>query len=209
MVLSMVLELIRGVAVVEIIAAEKTDVIELLRPETWVLMVSDLATAVGELHRYKRGDQVLIHGDIKAANIMIDTVGKVRLLDLGLALANDQLWRRIVRGGRRDLPPFLESNQKSREVDTFAIGTLLIECLGGKSHVFSENCRLPPNLVEVLRKATDRSGLYVFKSARSLNWELKSYLQQDRIEQMRTELGKAIKSIREHNSNISDDSEGH
>jgi len=188
-----VMEYIPGSSVREILTAVREGRLQ-VRLETWVLMASELVTAVGQLHRFKKGDRMLVHGDISSANVMIDTTGEVRLLDLGLALVNDTHWRRIVRARERDLPAFLVTRDKNREFDTYSIAMLLVECLGG-SAVLDENPRVPRELVHLLRKSTDSSGLYVFKSSRALKWELKSFLVQDKIAQMREELATAARRM--------------
>jgi eukaryotic-like serine/threonine-protein kinase len=182
----LVMEYVEGILLSDLLKVE-AELASEIRLETWVLMASELASAATEVHRFKRGEQVLIHGDIRAGNVIISTQGRTRLLDLGLALANDSVWGSVQRN-RSTLPPFLDPYDRQIEVDTFAIGRLLTQCLGGTDSVFNDLSRLPPGLVEVLRKATDSSGLFAYKSAESMRWGLQSYLMQDKIEQMREEL---------------------
>jgi serine/threonine protein kinase len=188
----LVMELIRGLELGKLLQAP--EVANEIRLETWVLLASELASAVTEVHRFKRGDRVLIHGDVRAANVIISLAGRTRLLDLGLALSTDLVWSRVQRG-RSDLPPFLEDLERRVEVDTYAIARLLVCCLGGPDRVFHDRSRLPDGLVELLRKATDPSGLYAFKSAESLRWGLQSYLQQDKLPQMRASLAEIARSL--------------
>lgn len=186
----LVMEHIEGMVLADLLKAAP-EVTSDIRLETWVLMASELASAVTEIHRFKRGDRVLIHGDVRAGNVMISATGRVRLLDLGLAVANDSVWASVQRG-RSELAPFIEPYERRVEIDTFAIGHLLAQCLGGSDSVFNDRSRLPSGLVEVLRKATDPSGLYAYKSAESLRWGLASYLMQDKIAQMRVELAEIV-----------------
>ncbi len=189
----MVMEHIEGVSLADLLKSEP-DAASQIRLETWVLMASELASAATEVHRFKRGDRVLIHGDIRAGNVLLSARGRTRLLDLGLALANDSVWSSVQRG-RSELPPFIEPYDRRIEIDTFAIGRLLTQCLGGADSVFNDRSRLPTGLVEVLRKATDPSGLYAYKSAESMRWGLQSYLMQDKIEQMREELASIVQKL--------------
>jgi serine/threonine protein kinase len=189
----LVMEYIPGISLADLLRSSP-EVRGPIRPECWVLMASEVAAAVHELHRFQRGDRALIHGDVRAANVMLTPEGRVRLLDLGLALATDVLWARLLRG-RTDLPPFLDLGERRREVDTYAIAKILIDCLGGPTRVFDDKSRLPGRLLEVLRKATDSSGLYAFNSARNLRYELQSHLLQDKLDQMRDELSRAVLAV--------------
>ncbi len=189
----LVMEYVDGILLSELLEVD-AEIADEIRLESWVLMASELASAATEVHRFKRGDQVLIHGDIRAGNVIISRQGRTRLLDLGLALANDSVWGGVQRK-RSEQPPFLEPYDRRVEVDTFAIGRLLTECLGGTDSVFNDRSRLPPGLVEVLRKATDPSGLYAYKSAESMRWGLQSYLMQDKIGQMRDELSVLVEKL--------------
>lgn len=167
-----------------------------LRPEAWVLLAGDLAQAAEYLHRFKRGTRNLVHGDIRAANVMVDTEGEVRLLDLGVALAEDELFRRILRNRGDEVPPFLLERGKAPEADTYAIGRLLVECLGGMSRV-EQASRLPKGLVEIVKRSVDKSGLYVFKTARALRREIAGYLAAGKTEKMRRELAEIAAAVQE------------
>lgn len=181
-----VMEYVEGATVQEILQwCEQND--GKPRPETWVLMAGDLAQAAEYLHRFKRGTRPLVHGDIRGANVMIDTAGEIRLLDLGVALAEDDLYRRILRNRGEEVPPFLLDRGKTPEADTFAIGRILVECLGGMSQV-EKASRLPKGLVEVIKRSVDRSGLYVFKTARAMRGEIAGYLATGKTKRMRSEL---------------------
>ena len=170
-----------------------------LRPEAWVLLAGDLAQAAEYLHRFKRGTRNLVHGDIRAANVMVDTEGEVRLLDLGVALAEDELYRRILRNRGDEVPPFLLERGKTPEADTYAIGRLLVECLGGMSRV-EQASRLPKGLVEIIKRSVDRSGLYVFTTARALRREIAGYLAAGKTEKMRRELAELAAAVQEARS---------
>jgi len=187
----LVMEYIPGASVAEMLSCRgQID----LHIESFVLMACDLATAAGKLHKFKRGARMLVHGDIRASNVMVDTTGRVRLLDLGLALANDALWRRVVRSWGKDLPPFLRDHDKSPEFDTWCIARLLVECLGG-DELFQGRTRAPKGLIDILARAVDPTGMYVFKSARALKWELLSYLDRNKEQLMRDELARAAAAL--------------
>ncbi len=199
----LVMEHIEGVVLADLL--EEPTVVSEIRLETWVLMASELASAATEVHRFKRGDRSLVHGDIRAGNIIISSLGRTRLLDLGLAVANDSVWGSAQRA-RVGLPPFIDPYDRRVEIDTYAIGRLLTQCLGGLDFVFNDRSRLPEGLVEVLRKATDPSGLYAYKSAESMRWGLQSYLMQEKIEQMREELARLVRKLMPARSSLMDSS---
>lgn len=187
----LVMEYIPGASVQELLAGEER---EKIRPESFVLMACDLAGAVAELHRFKQGTRVLVHGDIRGANVMVDTSGNVRLLDLGLALANDSLWRQVIRSWGTKLPSFFHNRRRSPEFDTWCIARLLLECLGGDA-CFHGQTPLPKGLVQLLSRAVDPSGMYAYKSARNLKRELLSCLDRDKEQLMRQELAHAAQRI--------------
>lgn len=183
----MVMELVVGASVQEILSKTAGS---LLRPECWVLLASDLAAAVGELHKFRRGTKSLVHGDIRSRNVMVDTEGTVRLLDMGLAMANETLWRRVLRCHGPEIPLFLRDRDKGPEFDVWSIARLLVECLGGPTNLGGRT-RLPPGLSDVLGRCLDSSGLHALRTARTLRWSLNAYLAQSKVELMRQELAQA------------------
>lgn len=189
-----VMEFVSGATVRQILSWQKSTGNQ-VRPEVWVLMVADLASAVEHLHRFRRGATQLVHGDIRPSNIMVDEDGYVRLLDLGLALASPRLWRRVIRNREDRLPPFLrEQEDKIPEVDTYSMGKLLTDCLG--DHARSQlKERLPAGLVDVIQRSVDESGLYVFKTARSFRREVAGYLNQAREDRIREELAETAAAV--------------
>ncbi len=189
----MVMELVVGASVQEILAQTGGTT---MRPESWVLLASDLAAAVGELHKFRRGTKSLVHGDIRPPNVMVDTDGTVRLLDMGLAVANEGLWRRVLRSRGPEIPQFLRDRDKGPEFDVWSIARLLVECLGGPS-ILEGRSRLPSGLVDMLGRCLDSSGLHALRTARTLRWELKAYLAQSKVELMRQELAQASKAAHE------------
>jgi len=167
-----------------------------LRSECWVHLAGELSEAVEHLHRFKRGSEKLIHGDIRAANVMVDVTGSVKLLDLGVALAGVDVLRRVLRSRRDDMAPtFLDQFGRSPELDTYAIGRLLVDCLGGLSALEDSN-RLPQGLVEVVKRSVDKSGLYLYRTARSLRRDIAGYLDASKRDLMRTELATAAAAAR-------------
>ncbi len=92
------------------------------------LWLQEALQALDYLH-----EQGVLHGDLKPANIMIDAVAQVRLLDFGFA----QLWqeRHGVVGTLRGSLPYLAPECVQAEAqpasDLFALGTIFYEALSG------------------------------------------------------------------------------
>jgi hypothetical protein len=140
-----------------------------------------------------------VHGDIRMANVMVDVAGHVRLLDLGVALASPELLARTLRSRKDELAPqFLTQVGRTPELDTYSVGRLLVECLGGLTAL--DTARLPQELLEVVKRSIDRSGLYLFRTARSLRREISAFLAPERMDNMRKELTTAVRAIQSMSS---------
>lgn len=187
----MVMELVEGATVAGLLEHCRSAPESPVRPETWIHLAAELAQAVEHIHRFRRGAQKLVHGDIGATNVMVDVNGMVRVIDLGVALADVRLLRRIL-SRRGDVPPtFLNEVGKSPELDTYAIGRLLVQCLGGMSAIDRDK-RFPGPLVETIKRSVDQTGMYLFRTARGLRRELMNYLDPAKKELMTTELADAV-----------------
>lgn len=92
-----------------------------------------IGTARGLQYLHTIGDKPLIHGDIKSANILLDSNDTPRIGDFGLAREgpnSDYTHIQISRihGTRPYLPDdFLRSKQFSTKVDTYSFGIVLFE----------------------------------------------------------------------------------
>jgi eukaryotic-like serine/threonine-protein kinase len=187
----MVMELVEGVTVARLVEHCEAQETSPVRPETWVYLASELAQAVEHIHRFSRGNQKLVHGDIGMTNVMVDLNGQLRVIDMGVALADVDLLRRVLTR-RGEVPPsFLTEVGKSPELDTYAIGKLLVRCLGGVAAIDGHK-RLPRPLVEIIKRSVDQTGLYLFRTARGLRRELAAHLDSSKEEKMTTELADAV-----------------
>jgi serine/threonine-protein kinase len=77
----------------------------------------------------------VLHRDFKPANIMIDGLGEVRIMDFGLAAVADQLEAKDVRSGTPAYmaPEQLAGKEATRQSDLYALGLVMYELLTGKA----------------------------------------------------------------------------
>jgi serine/threonine protein kinase len=105
-----------------------------LDPPTAARMLRDLAEAVDHAHR-----QGVLHRDIKPANVLIDDLGRPRLLDFGLARRSDLDSSLTHDGAIVGTPAYMSPEQAlgfSRQVDersdVFSLGVIFFEMLTGQ-----------------------------------------------------------------------------
>jgi tetratricopeptide (TPR) repeat protein/tRNA A-37 threonylcarbamoyl transferase component Bud32 len=121
----LVMELVTGVPITEWADRQRLDVPSRLR------LFVDVADAVHDAHR-----QLVVHRDIKPSNILVDTNGRVKLLDFGIAklLTSDADLTEV---GARALTPDYASPEQltggrvTTATDVYQLGLLLRELLTG------------------------------------------------------------------------------
>ncbi|MFH1529104.1 MAG: protein kinase [Pseudomonadota bacterium] len=160
---------------------------------TWVLVAAEIADAAHSLHCLRGdGDRAILHGDINPSNVMIDMEGRVRLLDLGIAAGIARGINEVLPGHRLYHPPYLalDAEHPGVDLDTYAIARVLVECLAGQDASVAMTRGLPETLVTILSNALDPGGMFVYKNASQLALELRSFIREDRVPEMRSELQK-------------------
>jgi len=105
-----------------------------LDPPTAARILRDLADAVDHAHR-----QGVLHRDIKPANVLIDDLGRPRLIDFGLARRSDLDSSLTHDGAVVGTPAYMSPEQAlgfSRRVDersdVFSLGVIFFEVLSGQ-----------------------------------------------------------------------------
>lgn len=103
-------------------------------------IVKDVATGLRYIH--DEYEPLVLHRDIKASNILIDSTFHGRLGDFGIACVVDNGKNSYTESGARGTfgfmaPEYLYSGQATRETDIFAFGVLILEIVTGKPPVSS------------------------------------------------------------------------
>ena len=105
-----------------------------LDPPTAARILRDLADAVDHAHR-----QGVLHRDIKPANVLIDDLGRPRLIDFGLARRSDLDSSLTHDGAVIGTPAYMSpeqalgfSSQVDERSDVFSLGVIFFEVLSGE-----------------------------------------------------------------------------
>jgi serine/threonine-protein kinase len=101
-----------------------------MTPERTAAVMSQAAAALAAAH-----EQQIVHRDIKPANVMVDSAGRVTVLDFGIARAADAVALTatdMVLGTARYISPEqADGRGASPASDVYALGVVAFECLSG------------------------------------------------------------------------------
>jgi serine/threonine-protein kinase len=122
------MEFVDGVPITDYCRNQNLSVAEMLR------LFLELVEAVSYLHR-----NLIVHRDLKPSNIFVDTEGRVKLLDFGVAklLADEESMGRTMTGEQLLTPQYAAPEQIlsgaiTTATDVYALGVLLYELLVGR-----------------------------------------------------------------------------
>ena len=116
-------ELVRGAPLAELLAEHGP-----FPPEEVRGIGLDLCHALAAVHRHG-----LVHGDVKAENVMREVSGRIVLMDFGAAREFEATDARVISGTVRYLAPeVLRGASPSPASDIYALGVLLFHLLTGK-----------------------------------------------------------------------------
>ena len=122
-------------------------------PDEAARIVRDVAEAIQHAH-----DRGIIHRDLKPANILIDSAGRPRMTDFGLARKNDAVGALTIDGNIIGTPSYMSPEQASGRTaivgpacDIYSLGTVLFHLLTGH----------PPfggsNVLEIIRQVCEEA----------------------------------------------------
>jgi hypothetical protein len=117
----------------------------------------DLAETLACAHEHRDGDGrplLLVHRDIKPSNLMLARDGSAKLLDFGVARAEDRIQAKTKTGHLRGTSFYMSPEQVAGELeldarwDLFALGSVLFEA------ITDHRLMKPGNVIQVLRQVS-------------------------------------------------------
>jgi serine/threonine-protein kinase len=162
--------------------------------------ISQLAEAVSYLHSHG-----VYHRDLKPENIIVDSNGKIHIVDFGIALlqgARRVTWQNLSDAlGTPDYmaPEQIQGKRGDARTDLYALGILLYEMLTGAVPFHGDNAlavmhqhltatpplprqsnpEIPPNLEAIIMKAVRKNPKERYQSAGAFLADIKNYQELD------------------------------
>ncbi|XP_065851132.1 probable inactive receptor kinase At4g23740 [Euphorbia lathyris] len=99
--------------------------------ETRVKIAIGAAKGIAYIH--KQNGKKFVHGNIKAANIFLNSEGFGCLSDIGLAALMSPMPHQVMKAAGHHAPEVTDSRKATQASDVYSFGVLLLELLTGKS----------------------------------------------------------------------------
>lgn len=172
-----------------------------------------IAKGFSEIHA-----QNIIHRDLKTSNVMISTLGEVKIIDFGIAISDDSTrytqTGRVIGSVHYMAPEIVNQEDATPQTDVYALGIMIFEMLIGEppfkgkdpldtalkhkqeqikpvNQIFPS---IPQALANVVAKATAKRKEDRYLSMRQLSHDLSTCLNQNRITEKKVELNSETKS---------------
>jgi len=145
------MEAVEGVTLSQFRIEQPGKYFEVAAVATWVRQI---CSALDYAHHTAR----VVHRDLKPANLMVDTTGRIKVTDFGIARSiSDSVSRVSAQAGSSGTPAYMSPQQMLGEKpavtdDVYALGATLYELLTGKPPFYSGNVmmqvqsKVPPSL---------------------------------------------------------------
>lgn len=142
-----------------------------------VALLRDVCAAVADAHR-----KLVLHCDLKPANVLVDDSGRARLIDFGIARLRGVIDPALPHGFTRGYasPQRLAGEAPTVADDVYALGVMLAELLGGQrpedATALQPTGLLDAELAAVARRACAAAPAERYASAEALADELQRWL---------------------------------
>ncbi len=150
-----------------------------------VTLLRDVCTAVADAHR-----KLVLHCDLKPANVLVDDSGRARLIDFGIARLRGVIDPALPHGFTRGYasPQRLAGEAPTVADDVYALGVMLAELLGGQRPENASELQptglLDAELAAVARRASAAAPAERYASAEALADELQRWLDKRPVQAM-------------------------
>lgn len=172
-----------------------------------VNFATQIAKGFAEIHA-----QNIIHRDLKTSNVMISTLGEVKIIDFGIAISDDSVrytqTGRVIGSVHYMAPEIVNQEGATPQTDVYALGIMLYEMLIGEPPFKGKDAletalkhkkeeikpvnqifpSIPQALANVVAKATAKNKEVRYLSMRQLSQDLSTCLNQNRITEKKIDL---------------------
>ncbi len=175
----LVMEYVEGLAIDAHVARHALDA------RARVALLRDVCAAVADAHR-----NLVLHCDLKPANVLVDDSGRARLIDFGIARLRGVLDPALPHGFTRGYasPQRLAGEAPTVADDVYALGVMLAELLGGQrpenAAALQPTGLLDTELAAVARRACAAAPAERYASAEALADELQRWLDKRPVQAM-------------------------